>query len=491
MFRRSYLTLVGAITLLLLAATPVYGAPSLSLGSSASYNLNGTLQVSQSCTSDPAIYTSQACAPPSTGKTTVANVTILDDGSCSSSGDSACSFSPMFAPVSQGGMVVWTNLGTLEHDVRSNATTNVGLPNFSGNITSGGSLQVSFFQPGVYQYYDLAYKWMRGTIIVTPAASAPVVPPMPSSFQVDLGGKLGWNVVGLSTSQANLNVSHQISLSVSPLPGLSFTPVTESGSYEQSINLSTRVESQSSATGLVQSFSTSLASALAGATFATGVSGPLFQNMLLASNTPDYATWWVNTPLSLGSPVQILHGWSSVTGSESLNLPGSIGTRSAWIVTSHLSQTINISIPDPSNPLSSTTSTAAVILKLLWSYDKSTGLLLRNDNAASLTTHSVAQTTIGTVTGPVPVTVTRDMALTIDIALRLSSTSLSMPKSPSRTSTFMDLMSAMPWMPLGIAGLVAGIAAALIVWFTRRAKGAPLPGSPQAPTPVSPPTTTS
>ena len=491
LFIKSYMTLVGAFTLLLLAVAPVYAAPPLSLGSSASYNLTGKIQVSQSCTSDPAIYTPQACAPPSTGNPTVANVTILDDGSCSSSGDPACSFSPMFAPVSQGGMVVWTNLGTLQHDVKSNATANIGLPNFSGNITSGGSLRVSFLQPGVYQYYDLAYSWMRGTIVVTPAASAPVVPPMPSSFQVDLGGNLGWNVVGLSTSQGNLNVSHQISLSVSPLPGISFTPVTESGSYEQSINLSTRAESPSTATGIVESFSTSLASALAGATFATGVTSPVFQSTLLASNTPDYTTWWVNAPLSLGSPVQILHGWSSVTGSESLNLPGSIGTRSAWIVTSQLSQSINISIPDPSNPLSSTTSTAAVILKLLWSYDKSTGLLLRNDNAASLTTHSVAQTTIGTVTGPVPVTVTRDMALTIDIALRLSTTSLSLPKSPSRTSTLMGLLSAMPWVPLGIAGLAAGVAAALIVWFTRRAKGATLPGSAPATAPIHSPTTPS
>ena len=41
MFRRTSLTLVGAITLLLLAVAPVYAAPSLSLGSSASYNLTG------------------------------------------------------------------------------------------------------------------------------------------------------------------------------------------------------------------------------------------------------------------------------------------------------------------------------------------------------------------------------------------------------------------------------------------------------------------
>src|SRR5205809_7683106 len=109
---------------------------------------------------------------------------------------------------------------------------------------------------------------------------------MPSSYQVDLGGNLGWNVVGLSTSQGNLNVSHQISLSVSPLPGISITPVTASGSYEQSINLSTRAESLSTATGIVESFSTSLASALAGPTIATGITSPVSQSTLVASNTP-------------------------------------------------------------------------------------------------------------------------------------------------------------------------------------------------------------
>jgi len=209
------------------------------------------------------------------------------------------------------------------------------------------------------------------------------------------------------------------------------------------------------------------------------------------SNTPDYTMWWVNGPLSLGSPAQILHGWSSVTGSENPNLGGSIGIRSAWIVTSQLSQTFNLSIPDPSNPLSPTTSNAAASLKLLWSYDKSADLLLRSDNDASLTMHSVAQTTINTATGPVPVTITRDMALTVDVALRLSSTSLSLPKSPSRTSTIMGLLSTMPWMPLGIAGLAAGVAAALIVWFTRRSRGVTLPGSDPAPTPAAPPTTPS
>jgi plastocyanin len=488
--RKSYLTLVSTITLLLLTITPVYAAPSLGLGSTASYNLTGKIQVSQSCTSDPVLYASQACTGFSAVNLSSANVAILDDSKCSPGGDPACSFSPTFVSVSQGDMVVWTNLGTLQHDVKSNSTANFGLPSFSGNLTGRATVfQVTFLLPGTYQYYDAIYNWMKGTILVT-STPPPPPPPMPTSFQVDLSGTVGWNVEGLSSSEANLNVSHQISVSVSPLPGFSFTPVTESGSFEQSINLSTRVESPSTATGIVQSLSTSLLSSLAESSFATGGPGTIFQNILATrTNTPDYTMWWVNGPLSLGSPVQIFSGWSSVTGSESLNLGGSIGTRSAWIATSQLSQTINLSIPNPSNPFSSTSSTASISLKLLWSYDKSADLLLRNDNAASLTMHSMTPTTIYTATGPVRVTVTRDTALTIDLAMLLSSTNLSLPKSATHTSTLMDILSALPWMPLGLAGLAAGVVVAGIVWFNRRSKNTSLPLSAPTTTPAPSPAT--
>jgi plastocyanin len=499
LFRKSSLTLVGAVTLLLLAVAPVYGAPSLSLGSAAAYNLTGRLQATQSCTAEPIAYSSQACLGVSAA--TTAFVTITDNGSCPISVGSdpfagiACRFIPLDVTVNQGSKVVWTNLGNVTHTVTANLTANVGLPRFdSGPIKPhGGTYVLTFNQTGIYHYYDSVYGllliMMRGIVNVTPQLPPPP-PPRPTSFQFDLVGTVGWNAEGLSTSQANLNVSHRISLSVSPFPGISFTPVTESGSFEQSINLSTRVESPSTATSIVRSISTSLLSALAGTTLTTGVTGPVFQNMLsVHSNGPDYTMWWVNGPLSLGSPVQILQGWSSVTGSESLNLGANIGTRSAWIITSQLAQTISLSIPNPNNPLSSTTSSAVVSLKLLWSYDKSADLLLRNDNAASLTLRSVTPTTVGTATGSVAVTVTRNMALTIDVALLLASTNLGLSKSPSHSSTLMDLLSAMPWMPLGLAGLAAGVAVAAVVWFTRRAKSVTVPGP--SPTPASSPATPS
>jgi len=482
----------------LLAVAPVYAAPSLRLGSTASYNLTGKLQVDQSCTADQLAYASQACLGYSTVTVSNAYVTIFDDGHCSPGGDPACYFSPSYVSVSQGSFVSWYVSGMLRHDVKSNATANIGLPTFFGNLTQGGSFSVTFVQTGTYHYYDANYTWMKGTILVTPPPPPPP-PPTPTSYQVLLSGTVGWNVEGLSTDQANLNVSHQIGVSVPPITF--FTPVTESGSFEQSINLSTRVESPGTAASIVKSLLT-LLPAMSGYFGSTAVStpvvstpvvsAPVSQMILSAQSTsPIYSAWWVNGPLSNGSPVQIVQGWSSVTGSESLNLGGTIGTRSAWIVTSQLSQTVNVNIPNPNNLFNPSTSKATASLKLLWSFDKTADLLLRNENTVSLTVHSVTPTTIYTPTicgqyscyNPITVTVTRDMALTVSLALLLSSTNLKLTGPASQTPTLMGVLSSLPWMPLGIAGLAAGIAVALILWFTRRAKQATLP----VPSPVTPP----
>ncbi len=501
MLRKSYLTLVAAVTLLLLTVAPVYAAPSLNLGSTASYNMTGKVQVDQSCTADPVAYAGQACL--GFFSTEFTFVSIHDDSRCSPIGDPVCTFSPTIVYCALGSSVEWENNGNLSHTVTSNATLNGGLPSFdSGPLPPGGFFSHTFDQTGTYYYSDVNYSWMKGTVVVSAPLPSPILPPKLTSNLVDLSGAVGWNVEGLSSDQVNLNVSHQISILVpSPVPGISFIPVTESGNFEQSINLSTRVESPSTAASLVKSSVESLLPAIAGATLSTGAIGSVFQTMLLAqSNSPDYTIWWVNGPLSNGSPVQILHGWSSVTGSESLNLGTAIGTRSAWIVTSQLSQTIDMNMPNPNYSGSISTSTATASLKLLWSYDKSADLLLRNNSTISLTVQNVASTTIqvqvpcGTsiCLSSVPVTVTRNMALTINLALRLSSTNLKqLSASPSEASTLMSLLSALPWVPLGIAGLAAVVAASLILWFTRRTKGQTMPAPAPTTSPAPPPTTPS
>ena len=431
-------------------------------------------------------YAGQACV--NFVSTSEAFVAIQDDSRCSPSGDPACTFSPPSVSVPLGSSVVWENIGNLTHTVTANATLNNGLPSFdSGPLPpKGGFYSHTFDQTGTYHYDDVKYHWMKGVVVVNPLPPRPPPPP-PTSRRVDLNGNINWTVIGLSNSQTNLNVTHRIGISV-PLPGFTITPVTESGNFEQSINLSTRVESPSTTTSVVKSLLASLLPALAGATLVTSATGSIFQTMLPSqSNSPDYTMWWVNGPLSNGSPVQILHGWSSVTGSENLNLGTTIGTRSAWIVTSQLSQTIDIT--NPSNPVSISISTATASLKLLWSYDKSADLLLRNNSTISLTAQNMAPTTIlaqvpcGTsfCISPVPVTVTRSTALTLSLALRLFSTSLKQLSTPSLASTLTNLLSVLPWMPLGIGGLAAGVAVALIFWFTRRAKTTTMPG----PTPTT------
>ncbi len=484
----------------MLTVAPVYAVPSLSLDSTSSYTLTAKLQVDQSCSASPVAFAGQACQGFVT--TSEAFVAIEDDSHWSPIGDHACTFSPTLVSLPLGSSVLWENFGNLTHTVTSNATLNGMLPGFDSGpiLRNGGFFSHTFDQTGTYYYNDVKYSWMKGTVLVNPLPPPPP-PPMPRSASVGLGGTVSWNVEGLSNDQAILNVSHQISVLVpTPIPGVSFTPVTESGNFEQSINLSTRVESPSTAVSVVKSLLSSLLPALAGATLATGVSGQVFQTMLSGpSNTPDYTEWWVNGPLSSGSPVQILHGWSSVTGSENLHLGRTIGTRSAWIVTSQLSQTININIPNPNDPVSVSTSTATASLKLLWSYDKSADLLLRNDKTISLTVQNVAPTTIlaqvpcgmSFCISPVPVTVIRNMALTINLALRLSSTNLTQLSPPSGAAALMSLLSALPWMPLGIGGLAAGVAVGLILWFIRRTKGTSMPGPASTESPGTPPATLS
>src|SRR6266571_3918010 len=78
LFRIRYVTLAAALTLILTIA-PVYAAPNLKVGSTASYSLAASLSATQSCTASPASYYNQACLgiyPPTVF------VTISDDRHC-------------------------------------------------------------------------------------------------------------------------------------------------------------------------------------------------------------------------------------------------------------------------------------------------------------------------------------------------------------------------------------------------------------------------
>ncbi len=509
LFRKRYVTLAAALTLLLTVA-PVYGTPSLKVGSTASYSLTSSLSATESCTAAPIAYAYQACVGVSPAIPYQA--TILDQYNCKGQGINdpflalECRYIPANLTVTQGSTVTWFNDGNVTHTVTANVTANVGLPSFASgplsprSIFPGSSFSYTFTQTGTYHYYDSGFTFMKGIVFVNPAPPPPP-PPMPMSFQVELGGTVGWNVEGLSSSTANLLVSHdlRVSFSLPQLPGVTITPVTESGTLVQSIDLATRVESAGTATDLIEHLLNAYAATSSGFYGYNSGSGNIISQMSAsASSDPSYTLWWVNGPLSNGSPVQLMDGWASITGSESLNL-GSLGNVQAWIVTSQFSQDVNLTGPSLPFAGSGPNAQAAFNLNFLWSYDKGSDLLVRSLANGTVTMHSVSSTqmlTNGSCVGYqcsyTTVQVTRDMRLVITLALRLTSTSLNLDQRKNGASTidmssFLSSMMATPWMTISLVGVAAGAIIAFSLWLTRRARRTELPEATQVPV-TGPPT---
>src|SRR5216684_8998148 len=143
---------------------------------------------------------------------------------------------------------MWFNAGKVTHTVTSSS----GVAGFSSPaLAPMASFSFTFSTPGSYNYSCLIHPWMHGRVTVAnPIPYTP--PPISSSFMptISLDGSIGWTVNGLDNSVAVLNVSHQVSIVASAGP-ISFTPVTETGSFSQSINLATRVESSGTATSVI------------------------------------------------------------------------------------------------------------------------------------------------------------------------------------------------------------------------------------------------
>lgn len=491
MFRKSYFTLAAALALLLVVVAPVSAAPALKVDSTASYALAGSLMATQNCNAEPLSYFAQACLGYTPPQNSTAGILIRDNVTCAQN-DKTCSFEPSPLTVPQGTFVTWMNIGTVAHSVVSNVTANMGLPSFmNGNISPGSSFTYSFTVSGNYKYYDGIHPWVKGEVNVFPFTPPPPPSPMPTTFQANVGGTVGWSVEGLSSSEVNLLVSHSLSLSV-----FVFTPVTESGTLVQSIDLSTRVESAGTATDLVEHVLTGLSAASSGSSL-SGAGNVWSQMLASTSSDPSYTSWWVNGPLSNGAALQVNDGWASVTGSETLNL-GSLGTVSAWIVTSQFTQSFNANIPNPTNPLASgSTASATSNINFLWSYDKGSDLLLRSLANTTLAMHSVSNQQVYVSNPCAPngycptyanVKVTRDMRLVLTLSLHLSNTSLRldqrMPNSnqPQDLSSLVSSMMSTPWTVFGILGGTAAAIVGLSLWLAQRGRKTTIPEATQVPT---------
>jgi hypothetical protein len=304
---------------------------------------------------------------------------------------------------------------------------------------------------------------------------------------ISLAGSVNWTVNGVDNSVAVLNVSHQVSIIASAGP-ISFTPVTETGSFSQSINLATRVESAGTATSVILGIIQRMLANYPGyyGYYGYGYSPGLGQ--LLASQKEVHTFWWVNGPLANGQPIEILTGYASVTGSEMVNLgPGN--NRNAWIVESELSQSLSTTSP----PIigSGGSSDSSFKLDLRFDYDQASDLLLRSSAVVSVAS---AQTqsykpgdylcgSSGCFPVSVPVTVSHHMSASVPVTLQLTSTNLDLskrtpagsigngqtstggPGGTSGTSTLPSAMSLLIYSGIGIAG--AGIVGTL-AWLLRR-----------------------
>ena len=326
------------------------------------------------------------------------------------------------------------------------------------------------------------FDWMQANSLPSPAGvSESVTPP-----SVSLTGLLGWTLVGLDTNTAVLNLTHSLSVMVDDIP---IAPVTETGSFQQSINLSTRAEALGTSAELIDNILPLLA--LLTSASSTGTGPAVLPGSLVSSNMPTtYTIWWVNGPLSNGSPVQILTGYSSVQGAETVNLPGSLGARNAWIVSSTVDESLttilpqlsSLNLPGSSGPLN--TNNANVRLALTFDYDQSSDLLLASSDTTTITSTSTNMyppgqllcgqygqcTTVSTLA-----TVTYVMTVDLTASLTLSSTNLNLgkrmgangqPPGLSMLSTLQALMS----QPIlyALAGIAAAAIASAVVWINKR-----------------------
>jgi len=475
---------VSTLFLVVLMVSSASAAPLLSVGSNANYHLNASMQSAQSCNATPITYNQTACG----SYQPRALVNIYDNGACVSI--YSCYYSPsyFYYSVQLGTTVMWFNYGSLAHTVTSCSTNicsnnDAALQTFdSGPIPHYGSYSVTFNTAGNYTYYDTGYPLLRGNLIVS---STPA--PISSSFMpaITLDGSIGWTVNGLDNSVAVLNVSHQVSIIASVGP-VSFTPATETGSFPQSIDLSTRVESPGTATSVIVSIAQRLLTLLGSNGYYYGTGFSPFLAQMLSDPKTAYTIWWVNGPLTNGQPVQILTGYSSVSGSEMVNL-GPSNNRNAWIVESTLSQSISTTFPPMIT--SGGSSDSSFKLDLRFDYDQASDLLLKSSAVVSVTSAQTQSYNPGDYlcgpSGCFPVSdnviVTHHMTASIPVTLKLTSTNLDLsrraPQGPTggrplSSPTLTPTISVWVYTAIGIIG--AG-AAVTLTWLLRRRSRIPAP----------------
>ena len=178
---------------------------------------------------------------------------------------------------------------------------------------------------------------------------------------------------------------------------------------------------------------------------------------------PLHTVWWVNGPLRVNDTVPVLVFPTNVTGSTSLDLGGSIGTRSAWTLT--FLRTGSFVPPDPMATLTSSIPIADNFgFALTFSYDQTSDLLL----SASSDIHfglgremfsppvpCDSSATIApalTVCPTTPIPVMRQFGIDVHASLKLANTTLDLSQQVTPTSA-----SALPSGSSSGSGSVTGM----------------------------------
>lgn len=272
--------------------------------------------------------------------------------------------------------------------------------------------------------------------IVCPMIAIPV--------SLNINGTLSWAVADLNATTATLNVTRDTTTS----SGEIVTPVSHhTGSFRESIDLATRIASilpfiEPEMDQALQMAQTNMATALP-----TGTSWSSTMSAVddAAMRQPIHTLWWVNGPLKVNNTVPVLVFPTNVTGSTSVDVGGSIGSRPAWTLA--FNKTRSLPLPDPLVSLTASIPFADNFeFALTFNYDQTSDLLL----SASANIHlgfgveefippppcaSSATTTPALAVCPnTPIPIMREFGIDIQASLKLTNTNLDLSQQLTPTS---------------------------------------------------------
>jgi hypothetical protein len=256
----------------------------------------------------------------------------------------------------------------------------------------------------------------------------------------NINGTLSWTVTDLNATTANLNVTRDIATSTGDV----VTPITQhAGSFNESIRLSTRIATilpfiEPELDQALQMTQTNTPSTLPAGSSWGSIMSALDATLM---RQPIHTMWWVNGPLKVNDSVPVLVFPTNVTGSTSLDLGGSIGSRSAWTLV--FPSTGSLLPPDPMVSMTSMIPIANNFkFALTFNYDQTSDLLLSASAHIHLglseeTTIQPSPCTFSTtMVCPVssPISIMRGFGIDVHASLMLTSTTLDLSQRLTSTN---------------------------------------------------------